>query len=113
MLDEVGQGIMKAADIMVQRGMAKGVLQDPMGQVCIKGALGIAFANDPYTSGVWAIIAQREDRLPPTGQAVIRLWKALGEDPASWNNREEVTQDMVVAKLREVANDPQYAVTAN
>jgi hypothetical protein len=41
-LDEVGQQLMRAADIMEQRSHARNTLVDEQGRVCVQGALQLA-----------------------------------------------------------------------
>jgi hypothetical protein len=100
----------RAADLIEERGSAKYVLEvdegnahfplDPrrapqrIGSMCIQGAIMMASAGKVSWS-----------QLDKTAIEAIGLVKNnLGMSVPAWNNRDDVSQDMIVAKLREVAD---------
>ena len=87
--------LLRAADLIEQRGLCKGMQQDELGRLCIAGA--VLLASDCYIGS-----AHNEAGL----LAVDRFLRHIGSDdcgPAPWNNAPERTQAEVVAALRAAA----------
>lgn len=94
-----------AADIVEQRGLAKGIRQDSEGRVCLHGALAAALDEPMFKPG---------GKLHEEAGYHVRryLFKEYGYAPKSltafgcalWNNADERTKDEVVAALRGTAS---------
>ncbi len=85
-LDESGKLLLKAADLIEQRGWTQGEMDSPKG-VCVLGALGWGRGHNPART-----------------VAIIRFQEAIGGCSVMlWNDENGRTQSEVVAKLREVA----------
>lgn len=97
-LDAASRLLLKAADCIEERGLAKNCQQDAKGRLCAYGALMLANGGTPegFNDG--------RDRAA-IREASERLTKAVGckYGPASWNNAPERTKAEVVAKMRAVA----------
>lgn len=105
-LDEASRLMLKAADLMELRGMAKYITCDRQGRLCVRGALlaaeGIAPLRESY-SGSFLTYYWGEGG-PAAMEADLRLAFALGgQEPHYWNNNPDRTVGEVVAKLRAVA----------
>jgi phage tail tape-measure protein len=91
-----------AADIIEQRGLAKGIRQDSEGRVCLRGAISIAVNGRAFCvteMDVWIGGAVQRYLRQRLGYAPTSNWGC-----ASWNNTPERTKDEVVAALRETAS---------
>jgi hypothetical protein len=100
-LAEPAKLLLKAADLIEERGHCKWVTCDDLGRLCLRGALRAAESGGQDTSW-WTAgdMALRAD-------AIIR--RTLGDESvdgdasAEWNNADGRTPAEVVAKLRAVA----------
>ena len=92
-LDEAGELLMAAANLIEQRGLERHAFVGPDGALCVQGALsvaaGLSAGSVHYRSGPW--------------KANDRLGRLLGQAAYRWICREEVSPAMVVAKMREAA----------
>lgn len=91
-LPTVSVTLLKAADLLVQHGHCKHVLEDEKGRICVAAAINMADHGNLY----WDEGADFE-------AAFDRLSEYLQADPVSWNNAPERTADEVVAALRAAA----------
>ena len=89
--------LLRAADLIIERGHCKFVQQDQLGRLCLHGALSIAAHGKPYE------FTQEASR------AVCQYLRSVGEHiphdacAAAWNNVDERTPEQVVAVLRAAA----------
>lgn len=93
--------LLKAADLVRERGLAKGRQQDSEGRVCLHGAICIAATGQPHTYADAA--CEAGDRVVGylVDQGVTYLRGCAGA--AGWNNKPERTADEVIAILETVA----------
>jgi hypothetical protein len=96
--------LLKAADILKERGHAKSVLCDRRtGRVCLLGAIHVAFSGDPY----WPANYQEPQRLlGKVASYLARKLKWTSADPQEaviWNNKRKTTKADVIAALRGAA----------
>ena len=99
--------LLKAADLVEERGLAKFTQEDKSGAVCVQGAIQIALYGRPFSND-WSPEA--------TAANVVfgKYVKANGPDPeraldngsgnAHWNNMPTRTKEEVVAALRGAAD---------
>ena len=86
-LDEASKVLLRAADLIEDRGWCQRALEDDMGRYCAIGAI----LQVPGTTDERSV-------------AATRLMKSICErDVAVWNNAPGRTKEEVVAKLRAVA----------
>ncbi len=113
-LDEPSRLLLKAADMIEQRGLKKGSLcddalakGDAQGALCFRGALNTAMSGNAICWEGW-------DSDGPAFEAERRMAVALGlkacifsGDKAlsipEWNNASARTKEQVIAKMRAVA----------
>jgi hypothetical protein len=89
-LDETGKLFLKAAALIEDRGLARGVAQDSRGRLCIVGALNLAHGGEAHDSSC------------PL-RTFERFQDATGQMLRTWNDQRGRTKEEVVAKLRAVA----------
>jgi hypothetical protein len=80
--------LLKAADILEQRGHTKNRLEDEQGRVCMGGALYKAAQGIRYGD---------------VGEACRKLHESCGGDFVGFNNAPETTIKDVLAKMRDCA----------
>lgn len=96
-LDETSKLLLKAAAVIDERGWCQNEIGSRDGQVCLEGALYVAFY------GKLAVNHYLESH-PVTYEALCRIRKAVGMNAAfEWNDAPGRTKEEVVAKLRAVA----------
>lgn len=95
----------KAANLIEERGLAKELLQDSDGSLCVRGAMFQVLMGDPFK---WPHRLGSTAEQIETWRTTERLIEAeVGyEDVADWNNEEDTTQDDVVQVLRKIASMP-------
>lgn len=95
-LDEVGRVLMKAAEIIRERGWCQNRFEDSAGRVCAMGALKVAAGMPADIMGAV---------LPPAAfKARDRLQNHLnGRGPHKWNDDADRTADEVIAALESAA----------
>ena len=99
-LSPVRMILLKAADVIEERGWCKYHLCDPHGQLCIAGAINVASSGDPYWS----------DKHDPYAALVLvtRSLHAEGtlsisKNAVEWNNTQARTKEDVIGALRRAA----------
>lgn len=104
-LDEIGEILMRAADLIEERGHTKHVQVDEEGRLCLHGALSIAIygsANAPERFDV-------NERLYSFAPHAANTWartpglKATYYEFATWNNMPSRTGKEVIDLLRGAA----------
>ena len=87
------QKLLEAADIIEERGHCKETITNSAGNVCLYGALNIAFNEGARATSEASF------------QGLVAVGKYLGKDsnPISWNNAPERTKEEVVSALRAAA----------
>lgn len=100
--------LMQAANVIRQRGLAKGTQEDELGRVCLHGAINVALTgtsfdddddDDPDCASSRACRAVYEYlRLQGVSEALTSPGGS-----AYWNNRPERTKDEVIAALENAA----------
>jgi hypothetical protein len=95
--------LLKAADLIEQRGHARWMLEDCEGKLCIGGAINFVVTGqaDWLMSNNGLLYYNMPDRVCIMRS---RLHCACGGDLVNWNNHRDRTKAEVVAKLREVAS---------
>jgi len=88
--DDLGKGLLKAADYMAEHGHCKGFLQDKKGAVCLMGAVIYSYGSLDYMSYLNALTEH-------TGKYINTL--------VLWNNAPETTGEDVIKLFREAAED--------
>ncbi len=100
-LDEASKLLLKAADLIEKRGLAKDTEEDDRGRLCAIGALVTAMGKIPLAlgrEGGW------DDRGDPIFQSALRRMEAsVGNVVACWNNAPARTAEEVVSTMRRVA----------
>lgn len=96
---ELHETLDKAADVMTERGQAKRTFKDPIGRVCLVGAIAVALgyeAND-YFPVRWetrfcnVLFGKLHDENPDQMPAI------------TWNDQPETTEGEVIDFLRQAA----------
>ncbi len=85
-LDEVGEGLLKAAKYIEDHGWCQNTVEDEKGQVCIIGALDYAGLR-------------RLGWVTASG----RVTKAVGSNFINWNNHPKRTKQEVINILKQAA----------
>jgi hypothetical protein len=94
--------LLKAAEIVRQRGLAKFTQQDKEGRVCVQGAISIAITGKPFCS------SYHEEYCEIT-RILARYLQDKGEVGAKesgnayWNNAPHRTAEQVIAALEDCA----------
>lgn len=88
--------LMKAADVLRERGHCRAVMEDVGGQVCLVGALNVAATGAP-----WAVSASIA-----LDEAYTAITRYLGMPAPSWNDYYARGADDVIAALESVAFTP-------
>lgn len=91
-LDEPARLLLRAAELIEERGLCQGSFGSTPGPLCFQGAILYAKTGREY--------GPLSDKMSIAYQ---RMYDALGTDPTNWNDSPGRTQAEVVAKLREVA----------
>jgi hypothetical protein len=119
----------KTADLIDEKGLAKFVQEDPMGQLCLIGGFNVAIFGKPFV-GIMDERLPEESETRPTHERFRETIKAFGKFLASkrnwggplsgngpddiwrnahasvsWNNHNDRTKKEVVDALRECAQD--------
>lgn len=88
----------KAADLIEERGHAKGILETFDGKLCLLGALNMAaWGSARHHSGGYQALRYVEQFIPGNNDR----WRRY--NGVDWNNQPERTQEEVVAVLRAAA----------
>lgn len=93
-LDDASRLLLKAAELIEERGWCQRQQEDAKGRLCILGALHYAEGGSPMTP-FGAVAYNARNRL----MDVLGIWM-LGRD---WNDKPGRTAAEVIAKLRAVA----------
>lgn len=100
-VDEIGAKLLRAAEIIEERGWCQGRQEDDQGRVCFHGAISIAWHGRTHGTVPRDVYLER----------IQPILVALGVDPqeiefgaASWNNAEGRTKEEVQAALRQAAH---------
>lgn len=102
-IDDVGQRLLAAAQIIRERGWCQGDYSDARGAVCTLGALLVV---DSWKVGDREAIWKFED-LPLHEACRLRFQKYLGIDfTPQWNDAPGRTVDDVLAALTSAASQP-------
>ena len=87
-VDEVGKLLLRAADIIDERGHAKGTLEAEDGSVCALGAL---------------LVADEQAHSKTYKAARLRLMARVGQYVSVWNNERDRTPTEVTQAMRAAA----------
>lgn len=87
----------KAAKLIEERGLAKAVLVDREGRLCINGAVNLVLNGDPH---IWGDLDSPARRFLAARPTIVR---GRYYDVAVWNNRPKTTKSQVVGFLRRAA----------
>ena len=94
-VDEVGELLLKAADVVERKGWCQCRLRTPSGRVCVMGAVLVAHGEDIetpfYDHPYWL------DKAMGRIQNVTNRW------PPEWNDQGGRTAEEVVSVLRQAA----------
>ncbi len=95
------QNLLRAAQIVRQRGLAKYTQEDRVGRVCVHGAISIALTGKIHCEEDCAerIALYRYLRSKGVPEGIT-----LMDDSAHWNNQEERTAADVIEALEGAAN---------
>jgi hypothetical protein len=93
--DETSLALLKAANVIRERGWAQGCYESDSGNVCILGAIRIALWND--ASGLSSI------HVSDKNIAVKRVEDYIKQSPDRWNDRKGRTEKEVIELLETVA----------
>lgn len=101
---EASEACWKAAEILAERGLCKGDLEDIAGRVCFEGALRAAITGSPldlrrstdFYYAVW-------DRAACAASKILRNEHGFPEGPVKYNDLESTTQEDVILLLKKVA----------
>ncbi len=110
-LNEVGQTINKAANLMDQLGQAKWVTQDENGSVCIQGAIYMALTGSSHDEGDHKELA--DECFAVLAEHLPHHSKHLGDvgNVCYWNNHQS-TKDEAVNLMRTAAQSCKAYQTA-
>lgn len=110
-VDGAGRVLLKAADLIRERGHAKEVFENGAGNLCLHGAINKAVTGNPYyMSGddpIWVEATERVagmlfERVYP-GAESRAFTDFSGHWASRWNNAPERSADEVIAALTEAA----------
>jgi hypothetical protein len=103
-VDEVGQVLLKAADLIKERGLAKGTQRDTDGSLCVHGAISVALFGEPWKVGGDTEPEERLGAFLASINAPLLRTHALAVIVCDyWNNAPERTQEEVIAALEAAA----------
>ena len=108
-LNDVGRTLLKAANLMDERGQAKHTVEDQQGRLCIQGAVYMALTGNSSQAGKSGLDEK-------CFEALAEKIKKISDNTAykddgcnntahvcSWNNRSKCTKEEAVNLMREVA----------
>lgn len=95
----------KAADLIEERGLAKNVLGDAWGRVCVHGALNLASHGSTEYSSYTPPATRFPDPDASTWRCGLLVARHIGisEGIVAWNNAPERTAQEVIDALRSFA----------
>lgn len=100
-VDEVGQVLLKAADLLESKGWCKGAVQDGAGRICALQAICLAAGTEHFAMHAADTAADLRARA-----AITRMERSVGaDDICSWNNTRHSLAE-VTATMRAVAVQP-------
>ncbi len=95
--------LLRAADIVRERGLAKWHLEDDLGRVCVHGAILIATSGDPYGDSQPGSLEVEACQALCSYLQQSGAEKIYGYGAAEWNNEPDRTADEVIAALEGAA----------
>lgn len=104
-LTQAQKDLLRAAEIIEERGHCKAMLEDELGRVCLVGAIHCAGLEGPEGSWerVWTALSVITRGIVGEDIDSSRLIDPSRVRLVRWNNAPERTQQQVIDRLREVA----------